>query len=60
MIELTKEEHKKLKLLRIVGLAQNLKATKVALLYRYLIMKLSYKVILNGNMQEFILIIAVD
>lgn len=59
-IETIKEENKKLKVARIVGLGQNLKANKVALSYKYLIMKPSYKVTLSGNMHGFILIMVVD
>ncbi len=46
--------------MHIVGLVQNLKANKVALICKFLIMKLSYKVTLGGNMQKFILIMVVD
>jgi hypothetical protein len=45
---------------RIVGLAQNLKANKVALIYKFLIMKPSYKATVRGNMQESIMIMTAD
>ncbi len=59
-IEPTKEENKKLKVAAYCKVSKKLKANKVELIYKFLIMKPSYKVTVSGNMQEFITIMAVD